>query len=45
MILMKFLYNDKLDFKIMLKNLNLKQSLKLFFYPILLIRKILKILK
>ncbi len=39
---MKYLYNDKLDEKIYFKNLNLKQSLKLIFYPTLLIRKIIK---
>lgn len=44
-ILMKFLYNDKLDYKIMLSKLNLKQAIKLLIYPTLLIRKIFKVLK
>lgn len=42
MKVMKYLYNDKLDEKVYLKNLNLKQSFKLIFFPNLLIRKIIK---
>ena len=40
--IMKYLYNDKLDEKIYFKNLNIKQSFELIFYPNLLIRKIIK---
>ncbi len=39
---MKYLYNDKLDEKIYLKDLNLKQLIELFAHPHLLIRKIIK---
>lgn len=39
-ILLKFLYNDKLDNKIMLKDLTFKNCIRLFLYPSLLIRKI-----
>tara|TARA_B100000575_G_C22634288_1_gene391701 strand:- start:69 stop:512 length:444 start_codon:yes stop_codon:yes gene_type:complete len=40
--IMKYLYNDKLDEKIYLKNLNIRQLFELFFYPNLLLRKIIK---
>lgn len=40
--IMKYLYNDKLDEKIYFKDLNIKQSFELIFYPNLLIRKIIK---
>jgi len=43
-ILLQFLYNDKLDDKVMMKNLNFKQLIKLLNYPFLLLRKIFKIL-
>ena len=43
-ILLQFLYNDKLDDKVMMKNLNFKQLIKLLNYPFLLFRKIFKIL-
>ena len=39
---MKYLYNDKLDEKIYVKDLNIKQSFELIFYPNLLLRKIIK---
>jgi len=39
-ILLKFLYNDKLDNKIMLKNLNFRNWIQLLLYPSLLMRKI-----
>ena len=32
-ILLQFLYNDKLDDKVMMKNLNFKQLIKLLNYP------------
>ncbi len=44
-VLMKYFHNDKLDKKIYLKNLNLKQVFKLFLYPVLLIRKVIKSIK
>ncbi len=42
--IMKYLYNDKLDEKINIKNLNFRQLLQLINYSQLLLRKILKIL-
>ena len=41
-ILIKYFYNDKLDQKVYFKNLTLKQKLRIFLYPALLIRKIIK---